>query len=423
MQKFGFKLHLDSMRLIPAGMMVVWGMQQSLAYSSLDMFMQSYALLGLVLLSAVFAIYLCGRDALITRYEMMVLSFLMIVMASSLINANDPKNWAFACGAIVAPLFLFRYYSHSIHVLLIGLLIGLTLSIYLGLHDILTHPERWLNMERGESAGYLLGGNYNQMAPIIMTAVTVNMLCLKVSRWFILNLIPLMIVSGVILFIVNSSTALAGMSLMLLMTLLPSTRLQRIGIYGILVSVVLFEIFVCFQGKGFENNELARWLIIDVLGKDMTFTYRTDMWDSALRVIVKSPLFGHGFPNSEWYIANMSSFAIGPHNVVMGILIYGGVIALGLYLMVIYMTFKRTSAYNDRFSNVALISLAILFLMMLFEVYSIAFIIILITIAYYYPELNEACGKTTEATMDATCVGAGEESDVKTNEEGGDKDE
>lgn len=393
MQKFSFKIQLDSMRLVPAGMMLVWAVQQSLALGSIEMYLQSYLLLGIVILFSLFAIWLGVRRAFITRFEMVVISFMTIILVSSVLNGTDIKNWIFICIAIFLPLMLFRYYKTCLPTLLVGLLIGLTLSVYAGLYDLLTHPERWLNLERGDSMGYLLGGNYNQMAPIIMCAVTVNLLCLKLSRWFWLNAVPLIVVCSVLLVIVNSSTALAGMALMLTLQLIPFKRFQRFCIYGILVSVVLFEILVCFQGKGFENNELARWIIMDILGKDMTFTYRTDMWDSALRIIIQSPIYGYGFPNPEWYRANMSSLAVGPHNAVLAMLIYGGIIGLGLYLTMFFMVFKRTSPCKDRSANVVLGALAVLSLMMLFEIYTVSFVVLMFIIAYYYPELEKTCRK------------------------------
>lgn len=156
------------------------------------------------------------------------------------------------------------------------------------------------------------------------------------------------------------------------------------AILGIGIAVILFELFVCFQGKGFENNELARWLVIDVLGKDMTFTYRTDMWDSALRIIVRSPLYGYGYPDAEWYNANMSSLAIGPHNMILGVLVYAGVIGLTLYGSVIYTAIKQ-AIKSDLY--IALTAFAALSVMMLFEVYSMSLVVFLLTLMYNSPNI------------------------------------
>ena len=74
---------------------------------------------------------------------------------------------------------------------------------------------------------------------------------------------------------------------------------------SITLSTILFQILVCFNGKGIENNKFMVWFIEDVLGKDITFTNRTQLWDAALRVIVDSPIWGYGFPDKIWYLSKM----------------------------------------------------------------------------------------------------------------------
>lgn len=66
---------------------------------------------------------------------------------------------------------------------------------------------------------------------------------------------------------------------------------------------------------------MAVYIIEDVLGKDITFTNRTQLWDAAGKKFVESPILGYGFVDKEWYLANMESFAIGPHNFIYSILL------------------------------------------------------------------------------------------------------
>ena len=192
---------------------------------------------------------------------------------------------------------------------------------------------------------------------------------------------------------VQSMTSVTCILLMILLCLLPSKNVQRLACFSILVIAVLFEIFVCFQGKGFENNELARWFLIDILGKDMTFTHRTTMWDAALRVIGESPIWGYGNVDEKWFISNMSSQAIGSHNFILGILINGGIIGLVIYLYVFYIALRKLIAYNDYYSNMIFIGIASLCIMMLMEYYPVQFPFYLFTLAYYYEQINKATTK------------------------------
>jgi hypothetical protein len=80
----------------------------------------------------------------------------------------------------------------------------------------------------------------------------------------------------------------------------------------------------------------------------------------------------------------MSSYAVGPHNAILAMLIYGGVIALGLYLSVLYMALKGPFLTKDRMSNIVIAAIVVLTVMMLMEIYSIEIIFYLFTLAYYY---------------------------------------
>lgn len=384
MQKISLQIDLAALRTIPAGMMTIFAINSSLAFGSLGMYLQSYILLGLGILCTMYAAFVCIRQMVMTTFELCIVGLFLTILGLSMIGGMDYKNWIYSSIIAFLPLFLFRYYRKHTTYLMIGVLIGYSLSVYLGFVDLLSKPELWMTDGRGASSGYLLGGNYNQMGPIIICAIAVNMIAVKISKWFYLSLIPVCIVSLTMLLIVNSSTAISGTLLLMVLFCLHFKKLQKLATYGILVSVILFEIFVCFQGKGFENNELARWLIIDVLGKDMTFTHRTDMWDSALQVIVQSPLYGYGYPDADWYITHMSSLAIGPHNMILAILIYGGTIGLALYITMIVFVIKKTivSQYY-----IPLTAFAVLSIMMLFEAYSITHILFLLILGYFSPEI------------------------------------
>ena len=240
-----------------------------------------------------------------------------------------------------------------------------------------------------ELSSYLLGGNYNQMGMRLLLALIFDILCIKISRWFYFLLLPCILLSIAIPLMVGSMTATTCIILFLILCAIPNHRMRLLGISGILVAVSLFQVFVCFNGKGIEDNELMVWFIEDVLGKDITFTYRTYMWDSALQVISQSPIIGHGFPSKEWYLVNMSSLAIGPHNIILAILIYGGVVGFILYMFFLFRSFLILQAIRDYWADVILLGIAVSCVMMLMEVYPVNLIFMLFAIAEYYPIFRE----------------------------------
>jgi O-antigen ligase len=86
---------------------------------------------------------------------------------------------------------------------------------------------------------------------------------------------------------------------------------------------------------------LLPWLV-NLYGKDLTFTNRTDIWSASVTAIDDSPWIGYGW-NGVWIEPNVEPTAglnreIGfeaghAHNAVLEMLLEGGVIGLGLYLV------------------------------------------------------------------------------------------
>ena len=131
-----------------------------------------------------------------------------------------------------------------------------------------------------------------------------------------------------------------------------------------------------------------RKYMIDVLKKDMTFTYRTYMWDSALNMIEQSPLWGWGLPSPEWFNSHMSSFAIGPHNYILSILINGGIILLGLYIAICVMTWKAIRPFmENHLCQITVFAVVTLWTMALMEMYPHTIVFFALLLLYYYQYL------------------------------------
>lgn len=318
---------------------------------------------------------------------------MVLIETVSLSTGVAWKDWIYHICDIMLLLFLFHYYRDTPQKIIIGATIGFSLCVYVQLLQCVTHPEMWMFDNEKEAQGYLLGGNYNCIGCRLLCALITNIIALKISKWWWINLVFLTLTCITIPAMVHSMTSLTCIIFFLLLCLIPNKKLQRFSIYATIVGTILFEIFVCCQGKGFENNELARWFLVDVLGKDLTFTNRTTLWDAALRAIAESPIYGYGNVNEEWFVSNMSSAAIGPHNFIFGLLLNGGIIALGIYVWLVIKVIIKLTTCKDRGSNALLASIATLFVMMLMEFYPILFPLYLLTLSYYYNDIHRATNK------------------------------
>lgn len=376
-------------KIIPFLLMVIFALRESIDFNVIDLSMASYAILALMLTGGLFLFYKIVRDQTIAQSDLIFFSFIVIVILSTFIHGTDVKAWIYYSISILFLRLAFYFYNNQIKYLILGLAFGFNIGLFAQLHQLITQPQMWLVPDtEKEIAEYIFGGNYNQMGIRILITLVANFLCLKISKAFYFLLIPSVIVGISVSIMVGSMTAVTCIILFILLCLIPSAYLRRTSVKVLLLFVALFQLFVCFSGKGIENSEFAVWFVEDVLGKDVTFTNRTHMWDSALRVIADSPLIGYGFPDKDWYLAHMTSFAIGPHNILLATLIYGGVIAFGIYLYVLIRSLFCAASVHDFHGDCLFAAISTSCLMMLMEAYPMAIIFCLFTLAEYYPQFN-----------------------------------
>ena len=384
------KMNLSKWTIVPFLMIFSVVVNMSININIMGMQTLSYLMLALTLLSFVLISIFYFRSGTISRYVAVIILFQLLMFTSTVINGTDIKGCFYQSCTLIFVAIASDYFKGRFRFLICAFALSFSFCAYLNFFHLMTHPDLWIVDDMKENQGYILGGNYNGMGCRLLCAVGTSIVCLRYSKWWILNVIPVTLISIVTLAIVKSMTSMTGILLLLLFCLIPSRKLLKTGIIALIASVIFFQIFVCFQGKGIEQNSLAVWLVEDVLGKDITFTYRTYMWDSAAKVFANSPIFGYGLVEADWYFSHMSSFAKGPHNFIWGILIYGGIILLALFTYICYMVFVKLPTTNDRSILLIYATAATMFLMMIMEVYPPPFIITLLTLAFYAPRSQEA---------------------------------
>lgn len=382
-------IHLKKLTIIPICMMVAITVIVSMSLSDLGMSALSYLFYGVTLLSfaSLMVAYLYERE--MSKYGFIVFMFLAMLVSSTIINAQDIKGVIYTVVEVGSFFMFLKFYKSRLKVVVLGCAIGLSVCVYANFFHLLYHPELWSFENEKFATGYLLGNNYNQMGCRLISAVVCSILCLKYSKWWLLNVIPVTLCSIIPLALIRSMTSLSCIIIFFVFCIIPWKKLQRIGFIAVMSLVVLFQTFVVFSGKGLENNELAVYIVVDVLEKDITFTHRTLMWDQALKVIADSPIIGHGMVNSEWFVKNMESFATGPHNIVLASLIHGGIILFGLYVALCYLSLRRLWQSDDRMAVILAFGIATLMVLMLMEMIPYYFILLLLGLGYNYKEISE----------------------------------
>lgn len=123
----------------------------------------------------------------------------------------------------------------------------------------------------------------------------------------------------------------------------------------------------------FKIQEKFSWLIIGILGEDLSLNGRIDIWTVVVKQIKNSFFIGHGYGTTRIFKFYESQFVnkitSATHNQYLAWLYDGGIISLIMCIFIIYMTIlglKRCTVYRIR--KLLSVSMVVYFILMIPEV-------------------------------------------------------
>ena len=380
------KYNISESRILPVWITVILMLRIVITFTVFG-FLQSlsYLVFAFTWLDFLIISFLYIRRMRMTTYGMSVFVYMMMIVVFTIINGTDIKTSIYNAMEIFSFLCLLSYYSNRLKLILYTIALSLSLAVYANLLIMIMFPD-WMFAAENEFDSFLLGGNYNQMGCRMICAMIATVLCIRYDKKWIINIVFVALAALITLIMVGSMTALANILLFSFLCLIPSRRLLMVSLVGFFLFYVFFQCVVCFTGEGLHNNELAVYIIEDLMGKDLTFTNRTEMWDAAAGKFAESPIIGWGWVDSDWYTSQMSSAAIGPHNYIYSVLINGGLIGISVMILSCVIAVRRWWGCFDRTGLLLLLGTVSLLFMSCFEVYKTFFVVYLFAMIYYYPD-------------------------------------
>ena len=332
--------------------------------------------------------YFYVRQRQMTRFDLVAITYILFLTLFTLLSGTDLGGAIHRSTEVMTLIMIFNYFRDRLSLVVKTMALTFSFCIYLNSIIILLIPD-WAADAYSQFYSYLLGGNYNQMGGRMLPGLVLNIVCLRYGiKWWI-NLILYFVMSMWSLGLVGSMTSLTCLIVFAILCLIRSSALRRIAIGSYLAVYVLFQTFVVFAGGGLKDNALAVFLIKDVMGKEMTFTNRTVVWDAAGRLFADSPLIGYGWVPGNWYVAHMTNVAIGPHNFIYSVLVNGGIVLLCLLLLLVVVALKDVRIKSSYYSWIMVSGILTYAFMMLMEVYPFFFLFLLLALAYYYNRCME----------------------------------
>ena len=223
-----------------------------------------------------------------------------------------------------------------------GIITAMEIWIYVNLCALFLHPGGvWTDDPL--SPEWILGSRaiyYRIVFPALALSLIRYHVLGKKWRW---RTAELLIACVLTIGLQRGGTGLIGFVLMLFLLLwcyrralpryltpLTFTGLALLGFIGI----HFFKVHYAFE-----------WLISGVLGKSMTLSNRTDIWQHTMALIFNNPITGVGLLPVAYMSPLLGGFTH-THNHLLELMLHGGVIALGLYAAALYFASHEAIAHR-----------------------------------------------------------------------------
>jgi O-antigen ligase len=150
---------------------------------------------------------------------------------------------------------------------------------------------------------------------------------------------------------INSSTSIVSLSIsVLFFYFFPKKMMKNIYII-ILLSSIVISIIVTTSSTLITQNLVIQNLVVNALGKDLTFTGRTYIWARAYRILstAEKILFGNGFQTAAE--TSLTLLSVHAHNGWLNFLYRGGILLFSAMFFLCWLTAKnlQNSMYADTY--------------------------------------------------------------------------
>lgn len=239
---------------------------------------------------------------------------------------------------VIINYFVKYYTKEFLNVLFYVLLILITVNFFL----MIKYKEGIYNVGIYNRSYWLLG-HVNNIPIFIFPALIASIAKLELSnRSGKLISIFLIIISIASILYGKSATSIIGLMIILYYLVNKYPKLTLTNYYLI---TLLFFVFVVILGGEFRLT----YFISNFFNRSITFTGRTNIWESTIYFIKNNLMFGNGIETDA-----MKLYKIGftsPHNRYLNILYTGGLVGFLLFNIFLFLVHKRSYCVSDIFKK------------------------------------------------------------------------
>lgn len=242
---------------------------------------------------------------------------------------------------LVCIMLAFEYFEDRFKEIISILMIVFEVMIYYNLIlTIQTEPDIY-------GAFYGAMGYDNGWSPYFIIAYLIAYIYFKLSGRWLRSLLLVVAIHITIFYTMIGS----GMVAIIVVDILLLVRIM------IKFNVTLFNSYLIYLGVNtsivfFRIQNLFSYIIVDLLGKDLTLTGRTRDWDNAMTIIPQKLFIGHGNMDQSTELQILGD--VFTHNAFLEQLFRGGIIYIVLFILIIIIVSKNTNIRHNDCMNSAI---------------------------------------------------------------------
>lgn len=184
----------------------------------------------------------------------------------------------------------------------------------------------------------------NQLAPFVIISFFILMFNLLNGKKSLISIICLIEMFASV-FITWSATCIVVAFILLAYIFLFYKKDIESFLDVKVLSLIVLALF--FAIVFFRVQEIFSFFIEGFLGKSITLTGRTEIWDLAIYQIKQTVLFGRGFCAEHGWIFWHNKFFYS-HNLFLEILLIGGVFSLTFFFIMVFVNFSKINPNKNR---------------------------------------------------------------------------
>lgn len=339
----------------------------------------------LLFFSLIITLILMLRKKTYSKIINYILLFFIVLIFSTYINSADVESAVMSSVKAISMCLLFDYaLRNDKYNFTKGISIYLTIIVLINFLTILMYPKgMYVSGIDHYTSNWFLGFK-NMHILYILPAILFNFLDSyykknKISfKNYLFTFICLLSTT-----FSNSGTAIIGVAIvflfMLFKNMFSNTKVFNIKNYFIFNIVLFFSVVIL------RLQNLFKFLIVDVLKRDMTFTGRIYIWDYVIDFIKSKPFLGYGTEVSTIrYYKTYFNRSLHAHNQFLEIIYKTGLIGFIIFIILFIVCLKKSKELPRDNILVKLVSIILLSFMivMLTEAYAFEYFIYLFVIYY-----------------------------------------